>query len=251
MIIKSHIRGGFRDAAAYLKSQGQNEVIRLVEISDPQAKNLDEAFRAMWAVADGTKVKKALHHISINPMKHERLTNDQVRRICERLENRYGYAHGDHPRVIVEHIKDGRQHFHVIWNRVSLSTGKPHWPYMHKNQSKLAAQEMTVELGLTQIVSRKAKTAYLKSSFTRTHIESSYAGLLGELPQPNRKKKGGKGDGAGGGMGSILSALKTTPQKSVSQPIKDNTRYVGKGNGPERRHKKLWVAVEKRQQGPK
>ncbi|MDE1901858.1 MAG: relaxase/mobilization nuclease domain-containing protein [Alphaproteobacteria bacterium] len=148
MIIKSHIRGGFRSAADYLKEQGQNEKTRLVEMSDPHVQNLDEAFRAMWAVSDGTKVKKPLHHVSINPMKDERLTDAQVRRICKRLEERYGYVSGEHQRVIVEHIKEGRQHFHVMWNRVSLTTGKPHYPYMHKKQSKIVAREMEKELGL-------------------------------------------------------------------------------------------------------
>jgi hypothetical protein len=155
MIIKSHIRGGFRDAAAYLKEQGQNEKTRLVEISDPHASDLDEAFRAMWAITNGTKVKKPIHHVSINPMKDERLTDEQVRRICERLEEKYGYVHSAHQRVIVEHIKDGRQHFHVMWNRVSLRTGKTHWPYMHKKQSKITAREMETELGLKRPVSRR------------------------------------------------------------------------------------------------
>src|ERR1700689_3627619 len=123
MIIKSHIRGGFRDAAAYLKEQGENEKTRLVEMSDPHVKNLDEAFRAMWAVSDGTRVKKPLHHISINPMKDERLTDKQVLPIVGRLEEKYGYKMFHHQRVIVEHVKDGRQHFHVMWNRVSLHTG--------------------------------------------------------------------------------------------------------------------------------
>ena len=155
IIIKSHIRGGFRSAADYLKEQGKNEKTRLVEISDAHAQNLDDAFRAMWAIADGTRVKKPLHHISINPMKDERLTDEQVRRICERLEERYGYAHGEHQRVIVEHVKDGRQHFHVIWNRVSLGTGRPHYPYMHKKQSKIVAREMEIELGLKKPQSRR------------------------------------------------------------------------------------------------
>ena len=160
MIIKSHIRGGFRSAADYLKEQGQNEKVRLVENGVPHAKNLDEAFRAMWAVADGTRAKKPLHHISINPMKDERLTDKQVLRIVERLEEKYGYAHGDHQRVIVEHIKEGRQHFHVVWNRVSLSSGKPIYPYMHKKQSKIAAREMEVELGLKKPVSKGAKFGF-------------------------------------------------------------------------------------------
>jgi hypothetical protein len=156
MIIKSHIRGGFRNAADYLKEQGQNEQTRLVEISDPHTKTLDDAFRAMWAIAEGTKAKKPLHHVSINPMKDERLTDRQVLRICERLEEKYGYAKGDHQRVIVEHIKDERQHFHVMWNRVSLRTGKPHYPYMHKKQSKIVAREMEIELGLRKPTSKHA-----------------------------------------------------------------------------------------------
>ncbi|MBP7253565.1 MAG: relaxase/mobilization nuclease domain-containing protein [Alphaproteobacteria bacterium] len=159
MIIKSHIRGGFRDAAAYLKAQGENEKVRLVEMSDPHVKNLDEAFKAMWAVADGTKVKKPLHHVSINPMKEECLTDLQVSRICERLEEQYGYTHGQHQRVIVEHIKDGRQHFHVIWNRVNMFTGKPHYPYMHKKQSKIVAREMERELGLKKPISKRGRAA--------------------------------------------------------------------------------------------
>jgi hypothetical protein len=67
MIIKSHIRGGYRAAADYLKEFGKNEEIRLVEISDPDAKNLDEAFHNMWTIASNTKARKPLHHISINP----------------------------------------------------------------------------------------------------------------------------------------------------------------------------------------
>ena len=43
MIIKSHIRGGYRSAAEYMKEQGQNEKTRVVELSDPSAKNLDDA----------------------------------------------------------------------------------------------------------------------------------------------------------------------------------------------------------------
>lgn len=151
MIIKSSIRGGYRSAAEYLKEQGQNEKTRLVEISDPSAKNLDEAFHNMWVVACNTKCTKPLHHISINPMKDERLTDAQVLAIVQRCEEKYGYKMFHHQRVIVEHIKDGRQHFHVIWNRVSLSTGRPVWPGEHWNKSKQVCREMEKELGLKQL----------------------------------------------------------------------------------------------------
>jgi hypothetical protein len=304
MIIKSHIRGGFRDAAAYLKEQGQNEKTRLVEMSDPHAQNLDDAFRAMWSVSSGTKVKKPLHHISINPMMDERLTDGQVRRICERLEEKFGYAHGDHQRVIVEHVKEGRQHFHVIWNRVSLRAGKPHWPYMHKKQSKIVAREMEIELGLKKPVSRRARMKInIKSIPVKVHRAKTtktipkkklkpvrktaqsrpiqaeqqlsempntaahhfilsrditvrppchYAGMLGEetelYPKKNRSGKDGKGEGAGGGVSSALSALKFSTKKPVR--IK---RYKRKGTigTPNRRHKYVWVAVERRENRPR
>ncbi|MFY9287901.1 MAG: relaxase/mobilization nuclease domain-containing protein [Alphaproteobacteria bacterium] len=159
LIIKSHIRGGYRSAAAYLKDQGLNEKIRLVEISDIEAKNLDHAFQNMWAVASNTRVKKPLHHISINPHWGHRLTDEQMLKIAERCEQKYGYQSGEHQRVIIEHIKDGRQHFHVVWNRVNLETRKVIWPGHHWRKSKQVAREMEVELGLGRMVPRRMKRA--------------------------------------------------------------------------------------------
>jgi hypothetical protein len=157
MIIKSHIRGGYRSAAEYLKEQGKNEETRLVEISDPSAKNLDDAFHNMWVVASNTKATKPLHHISINPMKDERLTDKQVMAIVARCEEKYGYKMFHHQRVIVEHVKDGRQHFHVIWNRVSLMTGSTVWPGEHWKKSKQICREMEQELGLKRPTPRRMK----------------------------------------------------------------------------------------------
>jgi hypothetical protein len=102
-----------------------------------------------------TRAKKPLHHVSINPMKDERLTDEQVFRICQRLEEKYGYTSSHHQRVIVEHIKDGRQHFHVMWHRVSFGTGQVVWPGHHWKKSKEAAREMEIELGLKRPVARR------------------------------------------------------------------------------------------------
>jgi hypothetical protein len=148
MIIKSHIRGGYRAAANYLKDPGENENVRLVQIGDHDARNLDQAFHNMWVVGRTTRATKALHHVSINPARGERLIDDQVLKICQRLEEKYGYRPGNHQRVIVEHIKDGRQHFHVMWHRVSLGTGRVVWPGHHWKKSKQTAREMEAELGL-------------------------------------------------------------------------------------------------------
>jgi hypothetical protein len=150
-------RRRYRAAADYLKDQGKNEKIRLVEISDPDATNLDEAFQNMWTVASTTKSTKPLHHISINPFKDERLTDAQVLKIVERAEKKYGYRPGEHQRVIVEHVLNGRQHFHVMWNRVNLVTGKAVWPGHHWKKSKQVCREMEAELGLKRPMSRRVK----------------------------------------------------------------------------------------------
>ena len=181
MIIKSHIRGGYRSAAAYLKAQGENERIRTVEISDPDAKTLDEAFKNMWEVASNSKAKKLLHHISINPMKDERLTDEQVLKIVERCEQKYGYKPGDHQRVIVEHVKDGRQHFHVMWNRVSLTTGKVVKSGEHWKKSKQAAREMEKELGLKRPTPRRMQRTKTRPMTTGRLSKGVY-----RPQQPNR-----------------------------------------------------------------
>lgn len=208
-------------------------------------------------------------HISINPFKDERLKDKQVRQIAERCEQVYGYVSGDHQRVIVEHIKDGRQHFHVMWNRVSIATGKAVWPGHHWLKSKQVSREMEVELGLKHPSLRKIKTPR-KIKTTKTpklgseplkpkhHNPTSrptrhYAGMLGEMPEmTTRKKKGGKGDGAGGGAASTTSALKLGRKSYNNKPVRKYSDDIGGlGNGPERRRKNMWVGVERRRQGPK
>jgi hypothetical protein len=208
----------------------------------------------MWAVASHSKVKKALHHISINPHKDERITDEQVLKIVERCEQKYGYKPANHQRVIVEHIKDGRQHFHVIWNRVSLATGKAVWPGHHWKKSKQASREMEKELGLRRVVARRMMRARALAARTgrTSKIANRYQALtllhapsFGPLlPYPKTSRgKTGKGDGAGGGASSTASALKTA--RKPIQPVKKH-RSKNKGNGPERRRKNIWVAVERR-----
>lgn len=198
MIIKSHVRGGYRQAAAYLKAQGENEKVRVVEISDIEATNLDEAFQNMWALSQDSKVKVPLHHISINPYKGEHVTHDQFMKIIERCEQKYGYKPHDHQRVIVEHVKDGRHHYHVMWNRISLTTGKAVWPGLHWNKSKQAAREMEKELGLRRVVPKRtnrAKASLLRSG-RKQKLSGRYQKLAGqsqnESPEVTPTKSGTK-----------------------------------------------------------
>jgi hypothetical protein len=89
--------------------------------------------------------------------------------IVQRCEEVYGYTMFHHQRVIVEHIKDGRQHFHVMWNRVSVMTGKAVYPGLHWKKSKEVAREMEIKLGLKRTATRRKKsTRVRKASGTDT-----------------------------------------------------------------------------------
>ena len=179
IIIKSKLRAGHKHLAKYLKDQGENEKIRLVEISDPLAANLDEAFAHMWTIASASKARVPLHHVSINPEKDERLTQEQMFKVIARCEQKYGYRPGEHQRVVVEHIKDGRMHYHVVWNRVSLRTGKAVKLGQHWNKSKQVAREMEKELGLRPPGYRRLRRA--RSLSKRTGRTQKIAGRYKEL----------------------------------------------------------------------
>ena len=218
MIIKSVIRGGYRSAAEYMKEQGKNEKTRLVELSDPSAKKLDDAFHNMWVVAANTKCVKPLHHISINPAFGERLTDEQLLKIVEHCEEVFGYKMFHHQRVIVEHVKDGRQHFHVIWNRVSLVTGKAVWPGKDWEKAKQICRTMEKALGLKSPTPRpkvhKGKTAFPKKGRGKSRSAKgvkhkrgvkhgrlltsphSSAGVLTMLNRVNRHQRKGKTSGS-------------------------------------------------------
>ena len=205
MIIKSTIRGGYLSAAQYMKEIGENEKTRLVELSDPEAKNLDDAFHMMWVIACPTKVKKPLHHISINPMKGEHLTDKQVLAIADRCEEVYGYKMFHHQRVIVEHVKDGRQHFHVIWNRVSLVTGKTIWPGHHWKKSKQVSREMEERLGLKRL---QPKSARIRRGKTGTAKPRS-SGLRLSCPasKPHQTK-----------INPLLPTVTNSPERKKAEP---------------------------------
>lgn len=183
MIIKSHVRGNLLEAAYYLKDKGANETTRLVDINDPAAADLDEAFYNMWAITCNSKVTKPLHHISINPYKEERLSDEQALKILRHCEKKYGYRSGCHLYVIVEHVKDSRQHFHVMWNRICLANGKSIWPGHHWKKSKQAAREMEAELGLRRPVPRRVKR--ILAAVLHSGRKSRYLGRYKDIEEPS------------------------------------------------------------------
>ncbi len=116
MIINGGSRAGGRNIARHLSRTDTNEVAQLVQITGTAANDLDGALREMEAVAAGTRCKYPLYHANIDPPPGATLTPEQWRRSVDLLGEKLGL--GDQPRAVMRHIKNGREHVHVVWSRI-------------------------------------------------------------------------------------------------------------------------------------
>ena len=121
MIINGGARksGGF--FAHHLMKAEENERVEIKEMRGLYAEDLPEAFREMQFLAAGTKAENYFYHANVNPREEEQLTPEQWQETADTLERNLGLE--NHPRVIIEHSKNGRTHQHYIWSRVDMDTG--------------------------------------------------------------------------------------------------------------------------------
>lgn len=124
MIPFSSQRGLGQDLAAHLLNEHDNELMELAELRGAIADDLQGAFAEWEAQAHAlTKCKNYLYSLSINPDQSQgRLTREQYFEYTDRVEERLGLA--GQPRAVVFHIKDGREHAHVVWSRVDAINEK-------------------------------------------------------------------------------------------------------------------------------
>ena len=123
IIIKGNRAGSVGFWSQHLLRDDTNERAQLVEIKGLTAENLPAALREMAAVAAGSRSHgDFMYQANINPQADERLTPKQWLEAVDTLERNLGFE--GHQRVVVEHVKGGRQHYHVVWNRVDVDTMK-------------------------------------------------------------------------------------------------------------------------------
>src|SRR6185312_16951246 len=70
-----------------------------------------------------TRCRNYLYSLSVNPdPAHGPLTREQYLEFIDRAEQKLGLV--GQPRAVVFHIKEGREHCHVIWSRIDTNQGK-------------------------------------------------------------------------------------------------------------------------------
>lgn len=120
MILKGSQRANGADLAIHLMNGFDNERVEIAQVSGAVAGDLLGAFAEFEAIASGTKAREYLYSLSINPPSP--LTRAQYHEAIDAIENRLGLS--DQPRAVVFHVKDGREHCHVVWSRIDVDNMK-------------------------------------------------------------------------------------------------------------------------------
>lgn len=120
MILKGSQRANGADLAIHLMNGFDNEQVEIAEVYSAVADDLAGAFAEFEAVAQGTKAEQYLYSLSINPSAP--LTRDQYHEAIAEIEGRLGLD--GQPRAVVFHVKDGREHCHVVWSRIDVDAMK-------------------------------------------------------------------------------------------------------------------------------
>src|ERR1700739_1680793 len=118
MIINGGSRCNAQSFARHLSNEDENERVTLCDIRYLAAQNVTDALHEMEVVAIGTFCKNFFYHANLNPLETECLTLEQWSYAVELLENNLGLA--QNARFVVEHLKKGRIHRHVIWSRIDV-----------------------------------------------------------------------------------------------------------------------------------
>jgi hypothetical protein len=118
MIVKGGSRARAAELAKHLSRRDTNEQVELIETRGTVAADLLGALSEMEAVSAGTRCRRPLYHANIDPDARYAMTGEQWQAAVEALEARLGLA--GHPRVVVRHVKNRREHVHVVWSRIDL-----------------------------------------------------------------------------------------------------------------------------------
>lgn len=139
MIVKASQRSGAKQLGLHLLKTEENEHVEVHEVRGFVADDLMGAMKEAYAVSAGTKCRKHLFSVSLNPPADQAVQVEVFEKACDTIEERLGLK--GQPRVIVFHEKEGRRHAHAVWSRIDTEkmTAKP-LPYFKQALNAVAKQ---------------------------------------------------------------------------------------------------------------
>ena len=160
MIIKTAQNPNAGALFRHLTRLDHNERVDVAQLRGVVAEVFQEALAEMEAVACGTQCEKNFYHVSVAIQDHEQLKREQWLDIAERIGQEFGIE--DHARAVVFHVKDGKEHMHVVFSRIDPETMKAtHLSHDYRRVVRLA-RELEQELGLEPVQSRREEQRELQ-----------------------------------------------------------------------------------------
>jgi hypothetical protein len=118
MIPKGNQRGGGQQLATHLLNAFDNEQVEIADLRGSIAPDLHGAMAEWHAQSSATKCKKYLYSLSVNPDHRQgHASRQQYLDFIARAEKNLGLE--GQPRLIVFHVKNGREHCHAVWSRIT------------------------------------------------------------------------------------------------------------------------------------
>ena len=122
MVINGGARSKPGELAHHLLRADTNERVTVREIEGVSATDLRGALLEMGAMGAGSRSGRRLYHANIDWRHDETMTDAQKAQAVADLGRELGLEH--QPRAVVEHVKEGREHLHVVWLRIDTDTMK-------------------------------------------------------------------------------------------------------------------------------
>jgi Relaxase/Mobilisation nuclease domain len=148
MIPKASQRGLGQDLATHLQNAYDNEYVEIAEVRGAVAHDLHGAF-AEWELCAHamTGCRNYLYSLSVNPdPAQDPLTREQYLDYIDRAEGKLSLS--GQPRAIVFHIKEGREHYHVVWSRIDTGRGKAIHQAFDRQKLMMVTRQFAREHGL-------------------------------------------------------------------------------------------------------
>ena len=148
MILKGNQRGSGQQLATLLLTNN-NQCVEILELRGSIARDLHGAFEEWGACALGTRCRKYLYSLSVNPDPLQSgLTPTQYFDLIQRAEKELALCR--QPRAVVFHVhNDGREHCHAVWSRIDTDNMKAVHIAHDRLKLRRIAQEFARDHGLT------------------------------------------------------------------------------------------------------
>lgn len=188
MVINGGSRAGPDQLATHLLRTDTNERVTILELNSP-IEDLRETFRDWQVLSTGTRGTKGLYHANIDPAMDYTMTRDQWTRAVDVLEEKLGLE--GHPRAIVMHEKNGREHIHVVWQRTDVERMRLASDSYNYVAHEEASYQLETEFGHEHVPGKHAKRdRELQPEFPRaefTHAEWQQMERTGEDRRARRE----------------------------------------------------------------